>query len=94
MQCKQCGMDFTEERKSAKFCSAKCRVYYSRKYPKLFRAIMVDVVESHGFPDSVADEVIEHMGSVVETPKKRVKGPLTTDYCSKHKGYKFRCGCK
>ena len=25
---------------------------------------------------------------------KRVKGPLTTDYCAKHKGYKFRCGCR
>jgi hypothetical protein len=30
-KCQHCGSEFTPQRRSAKFCSAKCRVYANRK---------------------------------------------------------------
>jgi hypothetical protein len=33
-RCQHCGQEFTPQRRTARFCGAKCRVYWSRAHPK------------------------------------------------------------
>lgn len=92
MNCLYCGKVFNPVRKTAKFCTNKCRVYYCRK-------IKVNKKDLDNIDR--ATEIIEKKyratvpQPILKTPEKNKVKKMKSkfDICPKHNSMYFTCGC-
>lgn len=84
MKCNKCGKPFTPKRRTARFCSDKCRVYSNRAYS------LNEVLENS--PKPIKRELVSVNDDSVETVEVIYK---KYDFC-KHDSVKGLCkkGCK
>ena len=108
MQCEFCGQVFKNDRKTAKFCTNKCRVYYNRNI-KVNKKDLDNIISVTKNKVSVTDSVTKAIISVIKKDSATIPVPLSKipvinkkvkkyygafGICPKHKGSSyFTCGC-
>ena len=106
MNCLNCGQLFENKRKDAKFCTNKCRIYYSRKIkPKdeIVTAKCISVTAKQSVTDikAVTDKIVtarvtdrQPIPRTLVVNKKVKKYMGVFGICPKHHGSNyFTCGC-
>lgn len=88
MKCLNCGTEFEPKRKTAKFCSSKCRVYASRGLTFNDRVIMPTEAQARELaarhPEASSSEVLLNRIQQIPKPEKWA-GPITKSFSARKK---------
>jgi len=96
MQCKFCGQEFKEERKTAKFCTKKCNTYYNRGI-KVNKKDLENIVSTTDVMEKIVEirvstTKIQPMPKTLKINKVK-KNTGLFGFCPKHNVFYHSCGC-
>lgn len=72
-QCLQCKIEFKAERKSAKYCSNKCKLAYHKSRDSVSKDAKISVSKP---PVSVSEDTLKQADTLTDTLKKNAKDTL------------------